>query len=184
MKEFFTCGVHGYTWEPGNLNCAIEALNLTIKRREQMSAECRRNALSHSWTSSGKQIEAIYSELVDLKKKQSNNNDSIMAFMGRLVFYMIEWFFLMFLIVIFLLPFLKVYKPAATINQETSKLTNNKQKNEIPTTSKVKKRKWQHTYIYNFLKNKKEFLESFCSQIMLLGTCLFLSLAIFYSSVL
>ena len=186
MKEFFTNGIHGHTWEPDNMNCAIEALTLTMKCREEMSAECRRNALNHSWTCSGRQIEAIYSEIVGLKKKKAENSGGLVAVVGRLVFYLTQWFFLMLLIVFFLLPFLKVYKPQeATVGQESCESTNKKRrKSAAAATSSVNEPERQHTIIYSFLKNQKNNLESSCNRVMLAGTCIFLSLAIFYSTVL
>jgi len=114
MKEFFTSGVHGQTWEPNNLQCAVEALRLALKGRDEMSTNCRQKALSHSWTCSGKQIETIYADLIGQKEEKSKNAAGSVAVVARLVFYLTQWFFLMLLIVLFLAPIFS-HIPSAAI---------------------------------------------------------------------
>ena len=63
MKEFFIEGVHGYTWEPQNVNSAVKALSNAFKSRNVLSKNCRANALNHSWNSAANQIADVYSTL-------------------------------------------------------------------------------------------------------------------------
>jgi hypothetical protein len=181
MKEFFTSGVHGQTWEPNNLQCAVEALRLALKGRDEMSTNCRQKALSHSWTCSGKQIETIYADLIGQKEEKSKNAAGSVAVVARLVFYLTQWFFLMLLIVLFLLPFLKVYKPQeAKTNEKSCRVDGGEASKKRRTSTSRGSEHWRFFYI--FLKNQKECWESSCSRLMLVCTCLFLSLAVFYSA--
>ena len=67
MREFFVDGVHGFTWTPGDLNSAVNAMSKAFEKRNMLSQNCRSNALNHSWNSAANQIADIYSLLIDKK---------------------------------------------------------------------------------------------------------------------
>ncbi len=111
MKEFhFLNGVHGYTWQPANVDSAVAAMSNAIKNRNILAANCRANALSHSWGSAAVQIAQVYTQLIDEsktnKKKQSTLKTIILA-----VKYLSVGLYLNILIVLFMVPFMNVSKP-------------------------------------------------------------------------
>jgi len=67
MKEFFIDGVHGFTWEPGNVNSAVNALSNAFIEPNILSQNCRSNALNHSWNIAANQIADVYTLLIDKK---------------------------------------------------------------------------------------------------------------------
>ena len=73
MGEFFEEGVHGFTWTPGDVESAVNALNRAIERqqrplsRQVWAQKCRDNAITHSWSNATKQIADVY---IMLTKKQ------------------------------------------------------------------------------------------------------------------
>lgn len=121
MKEFFQNGKHGYTWEPNDLNSAISAFNSGLKSREALVENCRENALKHSWTAAGQQIEDIYQEIKDNQLSKERSQWSVLMVPFRLAFYMIQWTCMMLLIIFVIMPFLKVSKPKADMNLATKR---------------------------------------------------------------
>ncbi|RNA15001.1 glycosyl transferase [Brachionus plicatilis] len=103
MKEFFEYGVHGYTWKPDDVDDACQALQKCINNKEALGHNCRQNALNHSWNSAANQIEDIY-----LKIKKSNEK----KFNPKGLFYFLKWFVLQIMILLFMVPFMNVAKPA------------------------------------------------------------------------
>ena len=83
MKEFFIDGVHGFTWEPMNVDSAVNALSKALNDRNILSQNCRSNALNHSWNLAAHQIADVYSSLInkkvrfDLFSKQRNNSRNL-----------------------------------------------------------------------------------------------------------
>ena len=146
MKEFFENGKHGYTWVPDNLESAINAVNLAFKSRDRLVSECRQNSLKHSWSSAGNQIDKMYIDIYNDKNSETNGIMSIVSLPFRFVFFLAQWFFLMMLTAIFLLPFITVSKPKdSTTSAKSSSPT--KEKNELH-------RAKDHTCVYSFIKNQ------------------------------
>lgn len=121
MKEFFQNGKHGYTWEPNDLNSAIGAFNSALKNRDVLVENCRENALKHSWTVAGQQIEDIYQEIKEDQMSKERSQWSVFMVPFRLAFYMIQWTGMMLLIIVVILPFLKVSKPKADMSLATKR---------------------------------------------------------------
>ena len=80
MKEFFINGVHGFTWEPMNVDSAVIALSNALNDRNILSQNCRSNALNHSWNLAAHQIADVYTLLINKKVRfylfsiQQNNS--------------------------------------------------------------------------------------------------------------
>ena len=126
MKEFFINGIHGYTWQPGDVNSAVKALNNAIKDRNILSQNCRSNALNHSWNSAANQIAEVY---IKLKNDKINKNKSksliqvsnsssmpkkILNFLIksiRGVYYFLIWLYITILVLTLMAPFMSVTKP-------------------------------------------------------------------------
>ena len=120
MKEFFKNGEHGFTWQSGDIDGAVQALHSAMESREHLAKNCRRNALNHSWQSASQQIEQIYSQL-KLTDTASNYKFNLSTF-GRGIFYFFHWFYFMILVVLFILPFMKVSKPNVKPNEAKSRV--------------------------------------------------------------
>ena len=110
MKEFFENGKHGYIWEPENVESAINAMNLAIESRDSIASNSRKNALKHSWSAAGEQINLIYSEIVT-NKKSKFTNESLVSTICKFIGNFTQWSVIMCLVIICMLPFMKVAKP-------------------------------------------------------------------------
>lgn len=174
MKEFFTNGEHGYTWEPNNLSSAINAMNLAIKNRDRLAKECRKNALNHSWSSAGKQIEEIYSEIKNREKETSRFNKFI-SIPHQLAYNFFQWLLMMLMILLVLLPFLKVSKPSDSTKLNVPMVAKN---NEKFISTRTKK-----NTIYSFLMDQLELAKVFAAKVPFILGCLMLSMGIVYSFV-
>lgn len=109
MKEFFEHGKQGYTWEPENIEDAINAMNMALENHESIAANSRQNALKHSWNAAGVQIDSIYSEIVS--KRTTFKTDGLVSIFYKLVVNLAQWSAIMLLVLICMLPFMKVAKP-------------------------------------------------------------------------
>ncbi len=161
MKEFFQNGKHGFTWEPDNLKSAINALNMAIKNREVLVENCRENALKHSWTAAGKQIEDIYQEIKNKQESKEKFRWPVLMVPFRLAFYMTQWVLMMLLIVLFIIPFLKVSKPndLKLMNDEVNSKKARRYKNSHYNYQKS-------INVYKFLTEQIDMLKAYGADLM------------------
>jgi hypothetical protein len=130
MKEFFQNGVHGYTWKPHDVESACKALSLAMKNRSQLSENCRSTALNHSWQNAALQIETIYSNLAKESSEKRLENSSVFNYLKQKcygIYIIIRWLYLIVLVLTFMAPFMKVFKP--TKDQSTSSVNFSKTQN-------------------------------------------------------
>lgn len=173
MKEFFTNGIHGYTWQPNNLKSAVNAMNLAMKSRETLAKNCRPAAINHSWTNAGKQIATVYSGIIQRKNTKSNLVTNVLSKSLRLVFYLSQWLFIMLLVVIFFLPFLKVSRPQdSTDNQSLNAKSGRSKQSGRPLR--------KHSMVHTFLRNQLDLLKCLGSKLIIFCTGIFLSFALFF----
>lgn len=116
MKEFFVNGLHGHTWNPGDVESAYKALSDTIDKRDVLSKNCRPTALKYSWDSSAEQMLNLYSQFKNYKQDKSYTKRTL-----KCVFYLFKWIYLMILSLFFMAPF--VTRPSTT--QVTTNPTSN-----------------------------------------------------------
>ena len=153
MKEFFTNGIHGFTWKPNDVDSAVQALNEAMKNRQVLSFNCRSHALNHSWNSAANQIADIYSRfkastLSVNENSMASSAVSVVRKFTRSVYYLSKWLFIMILVLLFMAPFMKVVKPTKQTPvseppsyQQVSRTTDEKATKEKPKRARKKRRK-------------------------------------------
>jgi hypothetical protein len=112
MKEFFVNGMHGYTWQPHDVDSACAAMRAALaQNRAVLSANCRATALQHSWHSSASQIEHVY---VNLTEHCAAKPATLLTYLSHKLYglgMLVKWVYLMLLVLAVMLPFMKVFKP-------------------------------------------------------------------------
>lgn len=129
MKEFFINGIHGYTWKPDDIESACRALENAIKDRNILSQNCRSNALNHSWNSAANQIAEVYKSAESLDKEKSSGLARLKHFL-RGVYYFFLWVYLILLVLVFMVPFMKVAKPSSC-QEKSSKRRRKRQRRKF-----------------------------------------------------
>ncbi|CAF1440014.1 unnamed protein product, partial [Didymodactylos carnosus] len=128
MKEFFENGKHGYVWKPGDLDDAEVAIRRSMKERDRLSVNARKQALKHSWDSAADQLDNVYHAALIKHNNDHYVEPSTFLLIFRIFFYTIVWFICIGLAIIFMLPFVKVCSPI--IEKSTTASLKIKQKND------------------------------------------------------
>lgn len=106
MDEFFIEGVHGYTWEPCDVDSACKALKNTIKNTNKIIKNCRSRALEFSWEKSTEQLLQFYSQC----NYENQSSKNTITFVIKSIHYAIIFFCCLFLYIIIILSFKNRFK--------------------------------------------------------------------------